>query len=222
MTKRGVMPSPGARPILGSTRLELGTVLSHQPGTNRIDVRLQGVHQRVLRKVLIPAEGTFQQDDTVLICKVSSANTWLAIVKVADEDEYGLALSKVAGDSDLHPPSNLVVTGLPGFILGAWDAWPGAAICFEIQANDTGADSGGLTSYSYGNVYLYPGLPPDRLYMRVRSLRYEPDEYEAYWSAWTAWDWAVPLMTAEMVVAQLDEFQHMIEILWVKHLEGEL
>jgi hypothetical protein len=207
---------------LGSTRLELGTVLSHQPGTNRIDVRLQGVHQRVLRKVLIPAEGTFQQDDTVLICKVTSANTWLAIVKVADEDEYGLALSKVAGDSDLHPPSNLAVTGLPGFILGAWDAWPGNAICFEIQANDTGAESGGPTSYSYGNVYLYPGLPPDRLYMRVRSLRYAPSEAEAYWSAWTSWGDAVPLMTAEMVANQVDELKNSLETLWAMHLEGEL
>lgn len=223
MSRHDVMPSPEERRPreVNTSRLEVGTVVSQQPGTNRIDVRLRGSHHRVVRNVLVPYGAAFQTDDTVLVCRVQTEAAWLAIVKVEATDEFGLSLSQVVSETDLHPPSNFTVVGLPGFVLGTWSAWPGRATCFEVQYNTTQLDAGG-SHYTYGGQFIWDCEPPGKRYVRVRSLRYDVGTYDVFVSAWTAWAYATPQFSSDQILALLGDLQVAYERLWVMAVEGAI
>lgn len=222
MRRRIVTPPELRRPgNIESSRLEVGTVVSHQPGTAQIDVRLRGAHHRVVRRVMAPIEATFESGDWVLVARVASEASWVAITKLQSPDELGLAFSRDRERSDLHPPRNFTVTGLPGFLLGQWDAWTGESLSYHVQTNTRARESGSKDIYTFGGSYLYPHDPPGKVFMRIRSLRHDAMKDEAYYSAWTSWKGARVQPGTNEIRAQLDQVYEILETVLDRHLAGE-
>lgn len=177
-------------------RLELGEVLSHQPYTGRMDVRLKGAGSRVIRNVLISPEEPISEGDWVLLARVTAERRWMMVVRLPRHDEYGYEASATqAEETELHPPANFAVHSAKQHIVGTWDAWPGAAICFQTQihtASNVDDDVGDL-SYTFGNVLVYQGTPGTTYYARVRAVRFDTSTGTAHGSAWTSWASGEPL-----------------------------
>lgn len=215
--------SEDARPTrMEESRLSLGTVISQPPGTNRVDIRLEGSHHRVIRNVILPMGASLQADDLCLVCRVPGSTSWIALSKIGRSDEWGLALSQVTDETDLHPPSGFVVTPMAGGILGTWEGWPGRATCFQVQYGNKPNGSTAGAMYTYGSHYLYQVSGPGRKWIRVRACRYAPSERESYWSAYTPWRGAIPQLSTSELRQQLDEYMHLQEATWQAHLQGDL
>ena len=223
MRRRIVTPPEMRRPgNLDSSRLEVGTVVSHQPGTARIDVRLRGAHHRVVRNVMAPIEISFDAGDWVLVARVASESSWVAITKLQNIDQLGLSLSRERERAGMHPPKNFSVDGLPGFLFGRWDTWTGEALAYQVQTNTRARETGSEEGFTFGGSYLYPYSPPGKVFMRVRALRHNPQKDEAYYSAWTPWAGDRVQPGTEEIREQLDRMYSILETVLDRHLTGEV
>lgn len=197
MTRKRTMRAPEHdRPVRWPWgRLELGEVLSHQPYTGRLDVKLKGAGSRVIRNVIISPDQPVSEGDWILLARVTAERHWIMVVRLPRHDEYGYEASATQADAvPLHPPANFAVHSAKQHVVGTWDAWPGAAICFQTQvytASSVDVDVGDV-SYTFGNLLLYQGTPGTTYYMRVRAVRFDTEAGTAHGSAWTSWGSAVP------------------------------
>jgi len=175
-----------------------------------------------LRHVLLPDDLLLSADDRVLVCKTGSELGWMVVARVQTTDEYGLLAGKKANQNQLHPPENFLVSGYYGAVLAQWDAWPGAALCWEVHWCSEPGDSYDGMTYTGGGMHLQLHTESSMLYMRVRAIRYDMEELQAFASAWTAWQGARALVWPADVSKQLDELAGVMEEIWARHLEGEL
>ena len=208
----------------GESRILTGTVVSQQPGTNTVDVRVARSGNRVIRQVLIPHGAQFSQGDLVLICTTQTLTGWVAITRIQDLDSYGLESSALQQAAQLHPPSNLTVAASGRLIIAQWDTWAGSPICFLVQHKaDPRTDVAASTLYTRGSYYVYSasGINETR-YFRVSSLRYDVATNKAYYSAWTAWMHATTGLTLDAVYNLLVGHMEDMEVRWDNHLLGDL
>lgn len=170
--------------------IEVGTVVSAPAGAKRIDVRLPGGANRVIRNVLT-IEGQFlQRDDRVVVARTPSETAWVALSKVANSSEGG---GGTAVDSmgqpvyPLHPPVGLTVTGYLDTIIATWTCWTGDGVCWQVQHNSSASESGATTLYTYGHEVVYPVRDETARYFRVRAIRYNWISASTEYSTWTSW-----------------------------------
>jgi hypothetical protein len=201
--------------------MEIAIVVATHPGSNRVSVRLADGPGRVLKRVLLPDNLLLSADDRVLVCRTQSEIPWMVVARVQTTDEYGLLAGKAANQNQLHPPENFAVTGYYGAVLATWDAWPGAALCWEVQWTSSEEEYDGLT-YTCGGMHLQLVTDNSVLYMRVRAILYDTDEMLAFASAWSGWLGARPLVFPTDVSAQLDQLAGVMEEIWARHLEGDI
>ena len=206
-----------------ASQILTGTVVSQQPGTNTVDVRLARSGNRVIRQVLIPHGAQFSQGDLVLICTTQTLTGWVALTRIQDQDSYGLESSALQQASELHPPSNFTVTATDELIIAKWDGWPGAAVCFWVQHKaDSRTDDAAEELYTYGSYFIYPASINETRCVRVSSVRYDVIASVAYYSAWTDWRYATTGLTLDSVYQLLVGHMDENKLLWSEHLRGEL
>jgi len=185
--------------------MEMANVVSQQPGSNRVSVRVAGTHGRVLKHVSAPNGVTLNADDRVLIARTGSESGWMVVTRVQTTEEYGIYVSTKAAKNALHPPDNFTVTPVGGGLLATWDCWPGSALAFEVQwtaVNDGEYDG---STYTYGGMYLYHQESQSKTWLRVRAIRYDMEEFQAFTSAWTSWEGDRPQIWEENLREQLDQ-----------------
>ena len=212
---------PSAPPF-GTARMEIAVVVAPQPGSNRVSVRLAGSSGRVLRHVLMPDNLLLSTDDRVLICRTQSEQGWMVVARVQTTDEYGLLAGRKANQNQLHPPENFAVNGYYGAILATWDAWPGAALTWEVQWCSEPTDYYDGYTYTGGGMHFQLHAENTLLYLKVRAIQYDMDEMRAFASAWTAWKGARPLVWPANISAQMDQLAAIMEEIWARHLEGDI
>jgi len=217
MTRRSVIAAYEEKKPLwfATTTLRVAKVLAYMAGGNEVTVRVLG-SSRVIQHVLTAAGQVFRTQDRVLVAHVPGQSHWIAICKVQTTDEHGLSAGEVAEEQDLHPPSDLTVAGYSGIVVATWNAWAGDTICFEVESNTTASATGADMLYTRGSVFV-----------RVRSLRYDVKEDQAFYSGWTSWGSASSAAVATQ--DSVDDLRETIESwiehqdwTWSKHVEGEL
>lgn len=225
MRQAAYTPTSDTRPFaapFGSVRMEVATVVAHMPSSNMVSIRIVGTAGRIIQKVVVPDGVTLSADDRVLVARCQSEPFWMVVTRVQSTDEYGSSLAAKAAKNALHPPDNFAVEAIGGGLLATWDCWPGSALAFEVQW--TAVVDGGYDGYiyTYGGMHLYRQESQARSWLRVRAIRYDMEDYQAFASAWTAWQGARPQVWAENVREQLDQYIAAQEEMWVRHLEGNL
>ena len=208
----------------GESRILTGTVVSQQPGTNKVDVRLARSGNRVIRNVLVPHGAQFFQGDLILVCTTQTMSGWVALTRIQDLDSYGLDSSAVQEEEKLHPPSNFTVAASGQLIIAQWDTWAGSPVCFQVEHKaDPRTSTAADVLYTRGSYYVYPasGMNETR-YFRVASLRYDVESYKAYYSAWTSWQHATVGLTIQAVYSLLVGYMDDMEMRWDAHLRGDI
>lgn len=205
--------------------MDTGVVLSHQPGTNIVDVRLAG--NRIVRNVIVPYGANFQEGDNVVVAAPVSQTGLVAIARLQDKDNYALAAAaEVTGRFEMHPPSNFSVTAHQGLIVAEWEGWSGQTLCFDVQHNSTASETSAVTFYTRGSYLLYPTTVVTTRHVRVRTIRYDVAAYVAYYSGWTPW--ASATSAPGVSQAEFDALNDYVKYLvasiedeWGLHLLGE-
>jgi hypothetical protein len=208
----------------GESRILTGTVVSQQPGTNTVDVRVARSGNRVIRQVLVPHGAQFYQGDLILICTTQTLIGWVALTRIQDRDSYGLESSAIQQESELHPPANFTVQAVGKLIIGQWDTWAGSPVCFLLQHKaDPRTSDDASTLYTRGSHFVYTasGMNETR-YMRVSSLRYDVEDHKVYYSAWTSWKHATTGLTIQAVYNLAVGQMHDQDEMWTMHLLGDL
>jgi hypothetical protein len=180
---------PGAwrqRTPEGNSNILVGEVVSYIPGSGRVVARVTGLAGKTIKDVVVAEKVDLQQGHRILLAQIQDGG-WVAVCRVLDMDEYGLAVSEMLAEKELHPPTNLTVTGVTSFVMATWDCWAGNAVCWEVQHNTTATETGASTRYTYGAYFLYPSATAVTRHIRVRAVRYDPSRYTAYYSRWSAW-----------------------------------
>lgn len=200
-----------------------GTVVSWQPGTNQIDVRIGRTGNRVVRNVVLPYGLHPDSGDTVLVAHTPTDTPWIAICRVMDKDRYGLAVATSQAENELHPPTGFTVYAVDALIVAEWQGWAGNTLCSLVQHNDAEEEEGATEFYTWGSYLLYRTTVANTRYFRVRNLRYDVQEEVAYYSAWTSWANATssPPSTAGIASA-LYLHMHQQDWMWTRHLTGEM
>jgi hypothetical protein len=205
--------------------VDTGIVVSRQPGTNMVDVRLAG--NRIVRNVTVPYGISFQEGDSIVVAAPMSQTGLVAVARLQDPDSYALAAAaEVSGKFEMHPPSGFAVTALQGLIIAEWEGWSGRTLCFDVQHNATATESTAVTFYTRGSYFLYPTTVATTRHIRVRTIRYDVARYVAYYSGWTSWASAtsVPGVSQAAFDALNDYVKYLvasIEDEWGLHLLGE-
>jgi len=178
------------------SRILAGTVVSQQPGTNMVNVRVSRGGNRVLQNVMVPHGAQFFQDDLILICTAQGLTGWVALTRIQDLDSYGLESSAVQEELELHPPSNFTVVASERLLIAQWDTWAGSPVCFQVEHKASLGTTVADVLYTRGSYFIYPASGTgETRYFRVASLRYDVESYKAYYSAWTAWTSATTAVT---------------------------
>lgn len=199
----------------GLGRIQIGTIVSHQPGTNRVDVRALAGGNRVIRNCLVVAGIEFEAGDSVLLVRAAGGVTWIAAAKVLDSKEYGLTLAEHREQWPWAPQS-FTVTGLLEHIMVEWEHYAGQALCWEVQVNTQDSQEDAVSFYTYGSYLMYRNTGMVTYYFRVRSINYDVETYEAKYSGWTDWESGVSPMSAAHVVAGVDrELDELLDNLYL-------
>lgn len=209
-------------PHLGSELME-AQIVSQQPGTNLVDVRVGRMGHRVLRKVRVSHGTTYQAGDFVLIARTYTGQGWVCVVKIQDPDQYGLDQATSQAGNELHPPSGFTVYAANSLIIAEWGGWAGGAdVCYLCRHNSSEKDENATDFITRGSYCVYKTTVATTRYFRVRSLRYDVTEDEAYYSAWTIWKNATssPISTA-VLHAGLLQYMHQRDWVWTQHIRGE-
>lgn len=205
-----------------------GTVVSWQPGTNVIDVRIGRTGNRVVRNVVLPFGLYPDAGDTVLVAHTPTDTPWIAICRVMDRDRYGLSVATTQAENELHPPTGFTVFAVDSLLVAEWQGWAGNSLCFLVQHNSVGDDDGNeVDFYTRGSYLLYRTTTAITRYFRCCTVRYDVDQNEAWYSAWTSWQGATSAPAA--TAANLDGLEqgllhhmHEVDWMWTKHITGAL
>lgn len=210
---------------LNQMSIQCGIVVAHQPGTNMIQVRLPGAGERIVSRVVIPYGATFQAEDRVLIVKAPTDTHWMAVCRLQEADQYGLYASSAMQENELHRPSDFVVFAADQLLVAHWNAWPGKALCYQVQYDTYESDTLHYTIYTYGSFFLYKPDPPGAYYVRCRALSYDVVEDAAYYGAWTLWASATTVQA--VTIEEFDSLHSLFvthvleqEWAWALHLTG--
>lgn len=174
----------------GVPSVTVGKVADVNPATGKLTIRLTNQSGQTLRDVFIPEDVVLQSGDRVLMVRPNDGSGWMAVTKVIDHREYGLKYSQMHWERERHPPNNLTPNSGIGFIAFGWDAWPGDAVCWEVQHNESASESGASRMYTLGSYYLYVSSSPEReetRYVRVRAVRYDVKRNLCFYSRWGEW-----------------------------------
>ena len=192
MAKRAIKrgPTAGIPKRSPYAVIEIGTVVAAPAGASRIDVRLPGGSQRVIRNVLTVKGVQLQRDDRVAVARTHGETAWVCLSKVANISEGG---GGTAVDSTghpvypLHPPTGLSVTGYLDTLIASWTSWTGDGVCWHVQHNSSASASGAVDIYTYGQEVVYPVRDETTRYFRVRAVRYNWVSAVTEYSAWSSW-----------------------------------
>jgi len=191
----------------GLPQIVVGSVTSAASGGEYATIRVGSGAGRVVRASVVAEGLKLQTDDRVIVAHIGDSPNWAIIARVLDTKDFGLTAGKLLGEDELHPPNNLAVTGILGAVIAQWDAWAGNTICWEVQHNssDTVIDAGLL--YTRGSYYLYPSTTGGTRYVRVRAVRYDPDDNAAYFSRWSPWQSATAIVIGDVFSAGAPHFR---------------
>jgi hypothetical protein len=177
-------------------------------GENRIAVRIGKGGGRVLQSVVIADGVDFQANDRVLLGRISDKSQFVAITKVLDTAEHGIAVSDIMQLGGIHAPGNFQVEALEGFILASWEGWSGDTLCFQVQHNSSAAETGATNWYTRGSHYLYDVGKNETRHFRVRSIRYDVKRRRTYYSGWTDWESATAIGVVHLLALAYAELDH--------------
>ena len=107
MARKTLIATAADRAPAGSTvELQVGIVVSAQPGTNRIRVRLASASQRSIRNVTC-GDVALQASDRVLIARAPRESTWFAVTKIQTTNEYGTVASEALSEDEYEAIWNI-------------------------------------------------------------------------------------------------------------------
>lgn len=210
-------------PTIGSDLVE-AEIVSQQPGTNLVDVRLSAMGQRVVRNVRMTYGTTYQAGDTVLAARTAGGVGWVCIARVQDPDQYGLDLATSQAENELHPPTGFTVYVVDSLVVAEWQGWAGGGdICFKVQHNSSATGELATEFFTWGSYCLYRTTVATTRHFRAQALRYDVGSETAYYSAWTAWASATSApVNLAAVESGLLQHMHTSDWMWTKHMVGEL
>lgn len=216
-----------ARAIQSESGLIAGEIVSRQPGTNYVDVRLINSGNRVVRRVLLPYYGegiTFEVGQIVLIAKTLNTG-WVLVCAIQDRDSYGVSQSTVAETNTLFPPNSISVTALGPLLILAWEGFAGRSLCYQVNHAVSILATGELF-LTRGSYFLYPTTAIETRYFRVRTVSWNTQTNQAYYSSYSEWVNATSSMWATQTEHDnlVDNLTNLIEheqSEWDKHYVGE-
>jgi len=209
------------------TALLLAEIVSQQPGTATVDVRLANAGDRVVRKVKMPISGvgiSFEVGQIVLVAKTINSG-WVLICGVQDKDSFGLAQSTVAEANTLFPPNSVAVAALGPLLILSWEGFAGRSLCYQVHHAQSIYALGELF-LTRGSYFLYPTTEVETRYFQVRTVSWDVQTNKVYYSSYSPWVNTTSWMYATLVEHELlnDNLTNLIEheqSEWDKHYIGE-